>query len=109
MSSAMKSLGLKTVPTPGTPVQLSTTSIPCDKVNLEPMKASAAANTGNIYVGLSTMVKATLVGVLYVLAPGQPATTVEPPGGERLELQDDVSNYWIDADTANDGVLVSYV
>lgn len=106
----MKSIGLVTVSLAGTPVQLKSTSQICDSVNIEPVKSLGpyVDNVGKIYIGTSAaMNKTTGAGVLYVLAPGQPAATVRQPG--RIPFLDDVSNYWMDADTSGDGALISYV
>ena len=99
----MESLGLVTVPVPGTPVQLSATPLGCVRISFQPMKAAAASNSGKIFVGKAGMNTTTLVEVLLVLEPEQPAQTLQAPTGG-----DDVSNYWLDAENADDGALVTY-
>jgi len=69
-----------------------------------------AGNTGKIYIGLSTMVVATLVGVLYVLPipatdgtslPAWQDSIVNVPGGH------DVAALYIISQTSGEGALVS--
>ncbi len=104
---SMVSLGLIVVTTPSTPVQLSAKSIRCNQINLQAVKGPSTDNVGNVYFGLAGLNRSTLAGVLYVLKPGIPAASVM--GSQVGSYNDDLSNYWIDADNANDGVLVSYV
>lgn len=99
----MNSLGLITVPTPGTPVALTAEVLHCVRISFQPMKASAASNAGKIFVGKVGMNKTTLAGVVLVMDPDQPATTLEAPTGGDL-----AGDYWLDAETADDGALVAY-
>jgi hypothetical protein len=102
------SFGKKTVTTAGTIVQVTTTP-----TNLNGLVIQAlAANTGQIYVGLSNLVKSTLVGCLYVI--GKPPTAFgELP---RYIVQSgvsvapvDLSVIWLDSDVSGEGVLISYL
>lgn len=103
------SLGKVPVPSPGTPVALSTDhSIRCAKIILTQMPGA----TGKTYFGKNGLNKATLAGVVTAFLP--PAATglldsreitADDDGGNALELHD----YAVDADTAGEGVLVSYV
>lgn len=78
-----------TVPTPGTRVQLSATSIPCRSVYIIANKPGGP-NSGNIYVGGSGVTSAN--GMVWV------------PNFADWFPVDDVSLLYIDADVANDGV-----
>lgn len=100
----MVSLGLIAVTSAGTPQALWPSSLPCDAVNILPMKGPTTANVGNIYIGTKGMNKTSLVNVLYILASGQPATTVR----SRATFKDDVNNYYIDADNSGDGAVISF-
>lgn len=98
------------VTTPGTPVRV-TVGEPdpaaaqgCHGVLIQAIKG----NVGWVYVGSSAMVKATPVGVHAQLAiptansaPSWSAALTLAPGA--IQLRD----LYIDADTANDGVIVS--
>lgn len=105
----MVALGIKTVASAGTPVQIQAASTPCNQVNFQPVKSVGpyTDNAGAIYIGLQGMSKSTGAGVLYVLKPGVPASSVEAKSSRNVNM-DDVSNYWVDADSNGDGVLVSY-
>lgn len=107
---SMHSLGLKTVVAAGTPVQLAAAAgTKVNSINIQPVKSGGpyVANVGPIYVGLAGMNKATLAGVIYILSPTQVGATVEPRS-YNLPYQDDLSNYWLDADNPGDGALISY-
>jgi hypothetical protein len=69
-----------------------------------------AGNTGKIYIGLSTMVKSTLVGVLVVL-PVPTANLIPTFSVSLTEAANalSLSDLWIDADTNGEGVTVSGV
>ncbi len=116
MSAQLEGLGKTVVTVPGTVKQV---TIPA--VNGQPIISPAnvhgfivqalASNVGNVYVGSrSTMSRSTLVGVLVVLPiptanllPTFSATIQQ--GANALGLD----HLWIDADNANDGVLVSAI
>lgn len=107
--------GKRTVTTAGTPQVLFTAGeVPraaagiwttrVIKLRIEALNS----NTGLIYIGVSTMNKTTLVGVMVTLsAPGgNPIVNAYEfdrlaPGGNLYELQ----NFWIDADVSGEGVL----
>jgi hypothetical protein len=99
-------LGKIAVPTPGTPVQVSATSIKAAKIRFE----AALSNAHVTWVGGAGMVGSTLTRVmkqLQIPAAGAPADSIElltEPG----ETQLDLSDYWIDANTATEGVLVTF-
>jgi hypothetical protein len=102
---AVKSLGKITVTTGGTPVQVSTTRVGANSI----MFQQIPGNTGKMYIGDSTLVKATLVGVHAVLPipttnilPSYTATIVEAPAGLNA------AEFWVDAEVNGEGVLVSY-
>ncbi len=117
--SAPQPTGPVTVPTPGTPVQLTqfmqtitvgsgkmcvaTDAVLCNKIVItaSPYTQAGAGNTGNVYVGQQTMVKATGAGVIAVLLPGQSFTITNNVGMNIYDL----SKLYLDADTASDGVM----
>lgn len=84
--------GSKTVTTAGTRVQLSTISVPCKKVTVQSMYA----NTGNMYLGDSTVSSANGL----VLYPG--AATSFTPTPSNLNL------LWIDAAVSGEGIIYLY-
>lgn len=93
--------GKTTVVNSGTPVPLiAPTGVQRAKwVTIQP----GAANTGNIYIGNKGMIKATLVGVMAVLAP----TAVPFPifvEGASLNMED----IWIDGDTNGNFVVSGF-
>jgi hypothetical protein len=92
--------------TPGTPVRVTATPTPCYGIVVVPL----TGNAGNTYFGVATLVKATGVGVIKTFT--KPATTgvndtliVTAPEGNLMNAAD----YYVDADTAGDGFLFSYV
>ena len=99
-------LGKIACATPGTPVRVTATPTPCYGLIIEP----ASGNAGNSYFGVSTLVKATGVGVIKAFL--KPTATglmdqlqVSGPDGNQMNAAD----YYIDADTTADGFLVSYL
>lgn len=104
------------VPTPGTPVRISsnfpnltppvtgsvTDPVPCNKMNFiaSPITHGGAGNTGSVYVGTATMVRATLVGVLVVIPKGGSLTITHNVGNNIYPFE----KLYVDADTANDGL-----
>ena len=103
---ALRSFGKVTVASAGTPVQATVNeSVPGARVGVNSIFVQAlAGNVGtNIYVGKSTMVKATLVGVYFIVPKGGNAYAVinlAPAGINMNEL-------YIDADTNSDACLIS--
>lgn len=109
------------VPTPGTPVQLtsvmqnitvgsgkmcaSTDPVLCNKISLiaSPITQGGSGNTGNLYIGQKTMVRATLAGVVAVIAPGGGFSVTNNVSMNIYDL----SQWYVDADNANDGVYGS--
>ena len=101
-------IGAVKVPSPGTPVPLNTAlvaaglcvatdAIPVNKVSL----VSLPSNTGNVYIGVAGMNKATLSGVLYVFSSANAAwqiTNNQADNTYRLERM------YVDADNANEGI-----
>jgi len=104
----------KVVPTPGTPANLcsnfpSAYGQPTPGANLIanqmqvralPPRGVTAGNVGQVYIGESTMNKATLAGVLCVLQPGESISMGTPNAANTLA----VGSYFVDSDTAGDGV-----
>lgn len=110
-------LGLLAVAAPGTPVR-ATTNITVDAQGVNnaagQFKCHAVlfqarpANTGKVYIGLSGLDKASLVGVSGVLAiptansiPSYSISLTLAPAG--IELSD----LFLDADNAGDGALIT--
>ena len=101
------SLGRLNVTTPGTPVPLSSDSTArAAKIYFQVVPGL----TGKGYIGKKTMVRASLVNVVRVLAPN-------PSGGLSdsffLESKQDsdvlnLSEYYVDMDVAGEGLLISY-
>ena len=106
MAATPFSLGLIKVPTPGTPVQI----IP--PVTLPRVVAVRfevfAGGAGKVYLGHVGMSKATFAGVI---AEFWPNTGTGPDDCFTFPLLDresyNLSDFWIDANTANEGLIVS--
>ena len=104
------SLGLIRVPTPGTPVQITTDD---DLRVMMIVVRTVPGFIGKTYLGVAGMNKnsANKTGVVRVLSEppgfGPQDGEVLPPvsGGHGNVLR--VSDYWLDADVANEGVVVS--
>ncbi len=115
-------LGNVLVATPGTPVQITSTLqataagsgnivgsatdiVPCKMVSISasPITHTGTGNTGRLYLGTRTMVKATLAGVIAIIYPGQ---TIPITVGDSVNPLD-ANTLWIDADTAGDGFFGS--
>lgn len=91
---------------PGTPVRVTATFTPCQEIIVTPVGANAGAS----YFGTSTLVKSTFVGVVkQFLKPAatglQDVLKISCPAGNQLNAAD----FYIDADTAADALLVSVV
>jgi hypothetical protein len=91
-------------PTSGTPLNL-LTNVPdlaltrCKVITV----FAPSGNTGNVYVGRSTLNKTTLAGVLLVLEAGETkALPFDQSAGNVQEL----SKYFVDVDTTGDKALV---
>jgi hypothetical protein len=107
MSMTPLGLAIQTVATPGTPQKLSATPLNTKAFIVKPIKAlPGTANTGNIYIGAANMVKGTGAGVFKVLATGAADFLIERSrnSGEYL----DMSQWYIDADTAGDGCQIGF-
>ena len=104
------SLGLIAVPSPGTPVPLSTDH---SLRVMQIMVRTVPGFTGKTYLGVAGMNKAALgmPGVIRILSEppmfGPQDGEVLPPttGGQGNLLQ--VADYYVDADVANEGVTVT--
>ena len=104
------SLGLILVPTPGTPVRVSTNT------NLrvaQMMVRTVPGFTGRTYLGLAGMSKSAAgkPGVIRILSepPAHGAQDGEdlPPNTQGQGNLLSPSDYWLDADVANEGVVVT--
>ena len=103
----MVSLGKIAVATPGTLIPLSATALKVSKI----LVCQIAGMTGKTYFGTSALVRSTFVGVIKQFAiPVAGAGVLEcqlfedDQSGNGLNLAD----YYIDADVATEGLLVSY-
>lgn len=101
-------IGAVKVATPGTPVPLNTAlvaaglclandAIPVNKISI----VSLPSNSGNVYVGLAGMNKATLSGVLYVFSSANSAWQITNNQGDNTYR---VDRLYVDADVANEGI-----
>jgi hypothetical protein len=103
----INSLGKVSVAVPGTPVPLTVNpAITASKIFIQAIPGL----TGKTYFGSKSLVKSTLAGVARVLAPNPASGFSE---NFFLESQDgdnsiQLSEYAIDADVANEGMLVTY-
>lgn len=100
-------LGRVSVPTPGTPVQLTTNdAITASKIFFQVIPGL----TGKTYVGVPAMNKSTLASVARVLWPNATGGFSETFYIETQDGEDSirVADYAIDADVAGEGLLVTY-
>ena len=97
----LTSLGRIAVPTPGTPVPLTTD---VTKRVARVILQTAPANTGKTYFGQNGMAKTTLAGVSRVLATSEFYEIGTEDGTDGISL----AQLAVDADVANEGLLVSY-
>lgn len=92
------SLGFIAVATPGTRVRPFTFPLICQLARLQPRRSASVLNVGNVYIyGQQT--------------GGQPYAILAPEQVQGIPIpynNFDLSNIWIDADNANDAVLVGY-
>lgn len=106
MATHPTALGKIAVPTPGTAVQLSPATLPCAKIRIE----AAPANAHTAWVGTAGLVGSTLTKAIHqfqIPAAGSPADAIEFESQEGKNTLD-LSDYWIDANTATEGALVTY-
>lgn len=105
------SLGFIVSAIPGTPVQLSSTRLLVRHLRLQPRASATVTNVGNVYVGGANLTKGTPTTIFAILSPEQ--TENRSSGGSDPGLMDpslvDLSQWYIDADNAGDGVLVGYL
>ena len=92
--------------TPGTPVRVIATATPCYGIIVSPVPG----NAGGTYFGVAGLTKATGVGVVKAFIKPAASGIIDPlqvngPDGNQMNAAD----YYIDADTAADGLLVSYI
>jgi hypothetical protein len=96
-----------TVATPGTPAALSTDpAAVASKLFFQAIPGS----TGKTYVGIPAMNKTTLNGVVRILSPDSSGGFSETFEIESQDGENSIrlSDYAIDADTAGEGLLVTY-
>ena len=105
------SLGLIRVPTPGTPVRITSD----DTIRaMQVVIRTVPGFTGKTYIGMAGMDKnsANMTGVIRVLSEppsfGQQDGEVLPATSTGHANVLRPSDYWIDADVANEGVVISY-
>jgi hypothetical protein len=101
------SLGRINQPTPGTPIPLSAnTTQRVTKLLIQMIPGL----TGKAYLGVSTMSKTTLAGVVRTFWPNQSGGVSDQFFLETDDSEDSInlSQYSIDLDVAGEGVLVSY-
>jgi glutamine cyclotransferase len=100
-------LGKVAVAAAGTPVSILTNFSSVDGyANLQSNKITIQAlegNTGKVYIGYSNMVRATGVGVLFVLNGGETWSITDPSAANVF----DVNKFFLDADSNGDAAYVS--
>ncbi|HYA17143.1 MAG TPA: hypothetical protein VEF06_06745 [Bryobacteraceae bacterium] len=103
----INTLGRVNVPTPGTPVKLTTDpTITASKIFVQVIPGL----TGKMYLGIPAMTRATLSGVARVLWPNSAGGfsenfwVVAQDARNSIQLAD----YAVDADVAGEGLLVTY-
>ena len=106
----LTAIGPLTPSAPGTPVRFTSTQAnPSEKFACHGVLAQAMpANTGKVYIGLSTMNKSTLANVVAVLAI--PTDNTIPSFTAALTLSPNavnLSDLYLDADVASNGAIVS--
>lgn len=99
-----------TVAVPGTPTRLtSTQSVPSEKFACHGVLVQALpANTGKVYIGRSTMNRATMTDIIATLAI--PTDHTIPSFTAALTLSPNAVNLadlYVDADVGGEGVIVS--
>jgi hypothetical protein len=90
----------KAVAAAGTPVQLTATRTQARSLVIQARKSIAAANTGNVYIGIAGAAGTQLL----LLEPGQ-SVSFTAADGKAIDL----SKFWIDAATNADAVIVTYL
>lgn len=87
-------------------VQLTTTSTEVLGVTFIGMKAARTNNTGTVYVQVTNTTNA----IGYPIAPGQTLTiSGDPTGYQGRYAPVNLTNFWIEAPNAGDGVQVVYI
>lgn len=106
MSATPQSLGIKTVAAAGTPVALIAASTQTKEFVVTPIKSAAprVANTGPVYLMANGGTRATAFAVIQ---PTDPPFRVPRERGSGGFF--DLSQWFVDADTTGDGVLVGYL
>jgi len=102
------SFGKISVPTPGTPVQVTTDkTIRANRIRFQ----NVIGETGHTFMGTSGMVKATFVGVIKDFWPtgagGGVADAFEISSSDGSDTLYP-AQYFVDANTAAEGLIVSY-
>ena len=88
-----------TVTTAGTRVALSTTNLNCRRCTVRAQKDYRTANTGTVYLGPT----GTTNHQGFAISPGT-EVSLDAPIGCRLNLK----NWYLDAETSGDGILLIY-
>ncbi len=97
----LTSLGRIAVPTPGTPVLLST-NVRTQVARL--VIQTAPSNAGKTYFGMKSLNKTSLAGVSRILAPSDFYEVTTEDGMDGIAL----AQLAVDADNVGEGLLVSY-
>lgn len=110
MAALVKSLGRTVVLTPGTKVALTMPAGILPGTAHALIIEALPTNVGKVYVGESTLVRATFVGVIVVL-PIPTANSIPTFSMAVTQAANAirVTDFYIDADTANDGVVCSII
>lgn len=110
VANSINTLGIITA-TAGTPTQLSSSVIKCNRIWIQPLKAFGASgdvdtnNSGMVYI-LNTLTAkgASSANVIARLAPEENAIMLEAP----VQYGFDLSAFWLDTQITADGALISY-
>ena len=99
-------IGKIAVASPGTPVKVSATDIPCNRIQF----AVDPSDTGKTYVGSAGMNATTKAGVARIFSapsagPQDGMPVPPPPGGGNTH---NLAHYYVDAEVAGNGPLVGY-
>lgn len=107
---AIRTLGLVTVTTGGTPVRATATQTHCQKVYIQ----ANPSNTALGYVGLSGLNRTTFANVIAAIpapAGGPPATSIQQVeiNNEQAPNSFNLADLWFDAGADSQSFIVSYV
>lgn len=102
------SLGHVSVPTPGTPVHVSATTVWCKRIRF----SDPVGESGPKYVGVAGLVKSTGAGLIREIWPVGESGGINDDYYEVEAIDDrdllNLADYWIDAANENEGLIIAY-